>query len=72
MEEVTDPGAAKLNPSALSVPDAARLLTKAGGRPITEAMLRQDMAAGAPANPDGTLHLVHYCAWLVRETPIAE
>jgi hypothetical protein len=23
--------------------------------------------AGAPANPDGTVHLVHYAAWLLRE-----
>jgi hypothetical protein len=30
-------------------------------------MLRADLAAGAPANPDGTLQLVHYGAWLIRE-----
>jgi hypothetical protein len=30
-------------------------------------MLRADLAAGAPVNPDGTLHLVRYAAWLVRE-----
>ena len=58
---------AALNPNALAVADAARLLAKAGGQPVTEAMLRADLAAGAPANPDGTLNLVHYAAWLVRE-----
>ena len=31
-------------------------------------MLRADAAAGAPLNADGTLNLVHYAAWLVRET----
>jgi hypothetical protein len=57
----------KLNPAALSVVDAARLLTKATGQSVTEAMLQADVAAGAPANPDGSVNLVHYAAWLVRE-----
>ena len=30
-------------------------------------MLRADLAAGAPTNPDGTINLVHYAAWLARE-----
>ena len=55
-----------LNPTSLAVADAARLLTKAGGQPVTVAMLEADLAAGAPANADGTLNLVHYAAWLVR------
>ena len=59
--------AVRLNPNALSVADAARLLTKAGGRPVTTEMIRADHGSGAPANPDGTVNLVHYCAWLVRE-----
>jgi hypothetical protein len=56
-----------LNPAALSVADAARLLTKVGGDWITDAMLERDRAAGAPANPDGSINLVHYAAWLVKE-----
>lgn len=59
---------AKLNPAALQLPDAARLLSAAGGQRITLDMLEADRAAGAPANADGTLNLVHYAAWLVRET----
>lgn len=59
---------AKLNPAALPLPDAARLLSAAGGQRITLDMLEADRAAGAPANADGTLNLVHYAAWLVRET----
>jgi hypothetical protein len=47
--------------------DAARLLTRIGGQPITKGMLEADLAAGAPTNPDGTLNLVHYAAWLVKE-----
>ncbi len=57
---------ATLNPNALAIPDAARLLTKSGGWPVTDAMLRNDLAAGAPENADGTINLVHYAAWLVK------
>ena len=56
-----------INPTALALPDAARLLVKVGGQSITAETLRQDVAAGAPTNPDGTLNLVHYAAWLVKE-----
>ncbi len=56
-----------LHPTALTVGDAARLLTKVGGTPITVALLEADIAAGAPTNADGTLNLVHYAAWLVKE-----
>jgi hypothetical protein len=56
-----------LNPKALSLADAAHVLSKAGGAKITEEMLQADVAAGAPTNADGTINLVHYAAWLVRE-----
>lgn len=56
-----------LRPTALSLRDAARLLSRAGGQPVSLAMLESDLAAGAPANPDGTINLVHYAAWLVKE-----
>ena len=38
-----------------------------GGKPVTDAMLRADIDAGAPVNADGSLNLVHYAAWLVKE-----
>jgi hypothetical protein len=56
-----------LNPGALTVVDAARLLSKASGERVTEEMLRSDLDAGAPANADGSINLVHYAAWLVKE-----
>jgi hypothetical protein len=56
-----------LNPASLTVADAATLLSKVGGATVTAAMLDADRLAGAPVNPDGTLHLVHYAAWLVKE-----
>ncbi|MBL9030145.1 MAG: hypothetical protein JNM80_00380 [Phycisphaerae bacterium] len=57
----------RLNPAALPVPDAARVLTRLGGKAVTEDMLLADIDAGAPTNADGTLNLVHYAAWLVKE-----
>jgi hypothetical protein len=56
-----------LRPTSLAVADAARLLTKAGSQPVSSAMIEADLAAGAPTNADGTINLVHYAAWLVRE-----
>lgn len=53
--------------TALSLSDAAAVLAKSGGRTVTEAMVREDIDAGAPQNADGTLNLLHYAAWLVRE-----
>ena len=70
---MTDPEHAKsaparVNPAALAVADAARLLAKAGGEPVTEAMIAADIRDGAPTNPDGTVNLVHYAAWLAMKT----
>ena len=64
-----NPSPPPLNPNALTVADAARLLAKASGERITEAMIQADLAAGAPTSPEGAINLVHYAAWLVKEMP---
>ena len=56
-----------LNPQALRLKDLAQILSAAGPRPVTVEMLQADIAAGAPTNADGTLNLVYYVAWLVKE-----
>jgi len=56
-----------LNPTALPVADAARLLSAAGGQRVTAEMIQADVDAGAPTNGDGTINLVHFAAWLVKE-----
>ncbi len=56
-----------LNPNAMSLADAARLLARVGGQAVTVEMLQADVAAGAPTNADGTINLVHYAAWLLTE-----
>jgi hypothetical protein len=61
------PAGGGLNPNALAIPQAARLLSKVGGERVSEEMIRRDLEAGAPVNPDGTINLVHYAAWLVKE-----
>ncbi len=60
-------GMSRLSPAALPVADAAHVLTRLGAKAVTEAMLRDDIAAGAPTNADGSINLVHYAAWLVKE-----
>ncbi|MBP7747066.1 MAG: hypothetical protein KA383_13145 [Phycisphaerae bacterium] len=59
--------APKLNPTALPLADAARLLSAVGGQVVTVEMLQADVAAGAPTNDDGTVNVAHYAAWLVKE-----
>jgi len=58
---------ARINPLALPIADAAKLLSKAGGRLIRDEQIEADVAAGAPTNGDGTINLVTYAAWLARE-----
>lgn len=53
-----------INPLALSIADAAQLLSKAGARQIRVEQIEADVAAGAPTNGDGTINLVTYAAWL--------
>jgi hypothetical protein len=61
-----------LNPMALSVTDAALVLTRTSGQTVTESMIREDIAEGAPTNVNGTINLVHYAAWLVKEMADAD
>jgi len=49
-----------LNPTRLSLEEAARVLG------LDRGVLEADVEAGAPTNPDGTINLVQYAAWLNR------
>jgi len=53
--------------TAINIPDLVRLLKQAGSRHASEDAIRQDMEKGAPVNHDGTVNLIHYAAWLVKE-----
>ena len=56
-----------LNPMALTVEQLAQILSATGKRLISVEMIQSDLASGAPKNPDGTVNLVNYAAWLVKE-----
>ena len=57
----------RLDPQKLSTDDASRLLSRVSGRRVDESTIEADVDAGAPTNDDGTLNLVHYAAWLIRQ-----
>lgn len=59
--------AGSLNPQGLRLEDLAQILSALGPKAVTVAMLRSNVAAGAPANADGTMSLIQYVAWLLRE-----
>ena len=64
---VNDPVPSGMRITALPLADLAALLSRVGGKPVTAEMIRAEIDAGAPVNPDGTMNLVQYAAWLVRE-----
>jgi len=57
---------AGLKITALTLNDAATVLGRASGRSVTIDVLRAHVKSGAPINPDGTLNLITYAAWLVK------
>lgn len=56
-----------LDPNRLTVEQAARVLSTSGRKLLTAEMLQRDIAAGAPTNADGTINLIHFAGWLVKE-----
>ena len=61
------PNPQQLNPASLTAADAARLLTAAGGRPVSVDMIQAAIDAGAPVLADGQLNLVELMAWLEKD-----
>lgn len=58
---------APLDPTRLTVEQAAKLLSAAAKVRVPVEHITADLEAGAPTNLDGTLNLVQYCAWLLKE-----
>lgn len=58
-------GGARL--TALSVEAVVLLLKRSGAKQATVDAVRADLVAGAPQNPDGTINLIAYGAWLVSD-----
>lgn len=61
------PNSTALNPAAMSAAEVAKLLSAGGGKKIMPEQIQADIDGGAPVNRDGTINLVHYTAWLIRE-----
>lgn len=53
--------------TAISVADAARVLASAYKRRVTEEQVRQVAERGGLIRADGTINLLEYAAYLVRE-----
>ena len=62
--------AADRDPLRLTAVPAAtflQLLQAAGSKHLTKQAIEHDRAAGAPIAADGTIDLLAYSAWLVKE-----
>ena len=57
----------QLDPNSMTVTSLAKMLTREGDDKVTPKIIRANIAAGAPTNPDGTMNLIHYAAWLTKE-----
>lgn len=62
----------QLKITALSVDDLTKLLKHAGSRTVSEETVRLDIEAGVPVNTDGTINLITYAAWLIKEMSDAD
>lgn len=56
------------NPLSMTVEQAAKMATEAGPGEVTAEMIEDDIDAGLPTNPDGTINIVVYVAWLIQES----
>lgn len=57
----------RVDPTRLSVEQAGKLLSAASRKQVPLEQIEADLVSGAPRNQDGTINLVHYAAWLVKE-----
>jgi len=56
-----------IDPNRLSVEQAAKLLSAAAKIRISEEQIAEDLESGAPQNKDGTISLVAYAVWMLKE-----
>ncbi|MFM7977332.1 MAG: hypothetical protein ACKN82_20360 [Pirellula sp.] len=56
-----------IDPNRLTPEQAAKLLSAAAKIRIPEENIVLDIESGAPTNQDGSINLVHYIAWMVKE-----
>ena len=52
---------------ALTPEQLVDVLVRSGYRDMTLELLHSDFELGAPRNQDGTVNLIHYMAWTIKE-----
>ena len=52
---------------ALTPEQVVDVLVKSGFRGMTLELLHSDFEAGAPRNANGSVNLIHYMAWILKE-----
>ena len=52
---------------ALTPEQVVDVLVKSGYRGMTLELLHSDFDAGAPRNANGSVNLIHYMAWILKE-----
>jgi hypothetical protein len=60
-------GKSPIDPNRLTVEQAAKLLSAAAKIRVSTEQIMEDLEAGAPRNAEGTINLMHYAAWMVKE-----
>lgn len=53
--------------TALQPNTVVDVLKRSGSQTATEALISDDLEAGAPMNADGTINLIEFAAWLLKE-----
>lgn len=53
--------------TALTKEKLVKVLTQSGSREASLETIEKDIRAGAPVNEDGTISLLEYAAWLLKE-----
>ena len=56
-----------VNPLALSAGDLMRMLRRSGCPQMTDETLQRLIDDGLPLNADGTLNIIEFTAWMLKE-----
>ncbi|MGN0880105.1 MAG: hypothetical protein ACI4WT_11740 [Oligosphaeraceae bacterium] len=56
-----------VNPLALPAGDALRMLRRSGCPQMSDETLQRLIDDGLPLNADGTLNIIEYTAWMLKE-----
>lgn len=57
----------KIDLAAITINDLVTLLAKVGSTRASKELIENHINQGAPVNENGTINLINYTAWLVKE-----